>query len=203
MRSFLATFAAVILVAASGTAMATPIVNVDGLFNGSDKYEATLTDAIGEGAFDSSHLDISSVSFACEGTNFYMGLQVATPDISRVGGSTSLSHRTVFDAFITDGTVFHEIDVVLTATKASVIMDGDPTLLLPTDYTVSVANGLEVRINAPDLAALTHFSFSAQLDDTGAAADDQIIGNVTVPEPATMLLAAIGLPMLLRKRRRL
>lgn len=73
--------------------------------------------------------------------------------------------------------------------------------LAGSDFDVSVASGLELRINQSKMGSLAADPYvRSQLDGVGSWDDDQLAG--VVPEPATMAMLAIGgLALVLRRRR--
>jgi hypothetical protein len=76
----------------------------------------------------------------------------------------------------------------------------DGVQLPSTDFTATTANGLEVMVHAPDIIALTNFSFYGLLDGRSISPNSEIF-NPAVPEPVTVLLMLSGLPILMRRRK--
>jgi hypothetical protein len=77
-----------------------------------------------------------------------------------------------------------------------------PVVLAGGDFDVSVANGLELRIDQSKMGSLAADPYvRSQLDGTGTWPDDQLVG--VVPEPATMAMLVLGgVAMLARRRTR-
>jgi len=171
-------------------------------------YEIVATDAANEAGL-AEHLDMDKLLLAGDDGNdpadwYYLGLIVNDPDISRTGGPTSFLSRTVLDClFIGDGgAILHNLSVVLTATDVYVYVDG--LMLDSADYDTAVDSGLEIALvkgALPNMAGVDTFDVLAQLDDTGTAADDQLVA-FGIPEPATFALLMLGGVLALTRRRR-
>ncbi len=168
-------------------------------------YEIIINDAANEAGL-AEHLDADQLMLAGDDTAnlYYLALTVNDPDISRVGGPTSFFYTTVLDCrFLgTGGTVLHDLTVILTADDVIGLVDNAP--LAPAQFTAVVDSGLEVAISQdalPCMAGVDTFDLLAQLDDTGAAADDQIAA-FGIPEPATFGLLTLGGLVTLARRRR-
>ncbi len=188
----------------SATASASP-VTFDGNIDVNDSYFATLTD--GDEATVQNDLDIKSVGFDLYGGYFWMGLEVYTGPMATDGGPTSIANMTLFyGVFQVAGSDDVNLIVILDeGAVSSVLLDGTE-LVSGTHYEAVLGlgnptGGLEIKIDDNLLSPMS-FTFFGQLDGTGWDNDDQIAGFVEVPEPVTLALIAIGLPLVLIRRRR-
>ena len=188
----------------AATASASP-VTFDGNIDVNDSYYAALTD--GDEATVPNDLDIESVSFDLYDGYFWMGVEVYTGPMATDGGPTSIANMTLFyGTFQVAGSDDISLIIILDdSAVSSVLLDG-AELVSGTDYDAMLGlgnptGGLEIKIDDSLLSPIS-FTFFGQLDDTGWGNDDQIAGFVEVPEPVTLTLIAIGLPLVLIRRRR-
>ena len=188
---------------------AVPIV--DGNVGGGE-YSVVLNDTAPETTDDffNSGLDIQALHFDNSSGSYWMGLPVVNPPIDTNGDPTSFLFMTIFDLIFFDNsgtTPSYLVAVDMSGATVSVALAAwgpgwTPVPLLASDFNVSVANGLELRINQSKMGSLAANPYvRAQLDGVGSWDDDQLVG--VVPEPATLSLLALGgLAMLARRRTR-
>jgi hypothetical protein len=190
-----------VLVLFSTSAMATPIVKVDGVLDGNDHYTTTLDNPTNPTGV-TPDLEISTVTLAGDpGTgDAYLGLWVVGGTILTTGEPNGHLHQTLFTAVFSDNnsSLTHEFDILMSGSTITVAEDG--VQLAPGSFTAATANGLEVMVHAPDIIALTNFSFYGLLDGRSISPNSEIF-DPSVPEPATAFLALMGLPALLRRRK--
>jgi len=187
----------------AATASASP-VTFDGDIDANDSYFATLTD--GDEATVQNDLDIKSVGFDLYGGYFWMGLEVWAGPLETDGGAETMLGETFFYARFETGSGTDMLEIILDAGNVVEVELNGFILTAGVDYEVvlgssSPTGGLEIKIS-DTLLAPTSFTFFGQLDDTGWANDDNISGFVDVPEPVTLTLIAIGVPLVLIRRRR-
>ncbi len=192
-----------LLVAAGASAL--PIV-FDGYITDTpgisqDFYVAQIDDP--NEALVPDNLDIKSVRFDIDDTWFYIGLEVWEGPLSLVGDATSFRNMTlVFSEFTPGGTLDLTFNI---GGLAEVELNG---LLLTenVDYEYLLGDpgstgGLEMKIKKTMFGPL-NFDFFAQLDGNGTDPDDQITGTVDVPEPMTLAVLTLGVPIMLAFGRR-
>ncbi len=190
----------------SVTASASPI-DFDGNIDGDDSYYATVIDLGGNEAVIPDNLDIKSVNFDLYDGYFWMGLEVHGGPVATDGGTTSISDMTLFyGVFQVAGSDDVSLIIILDdGAVSNVLLDGTE-LVYGTHYEAmlgsdNLTGGLEIKIIDGRLLSLTNFTFFGQLDDTGWGNDDQIFGSVDIPEPVTLTLIALGIPLALIRRR--
>ncbi len=188
----------------AATASASP-VTFDGNIDVNDSYYATLTD--GDEATVPNDLDIESVGFDLYDGYFWMGVEVYTGPMATDGGDETMLGETKFYARFEAGSGTDLLIITLDAGVVSEVKLNGTVLTVgdTEDYEAmlgsGVNGGLEIKIDDSLLSPIS-FTFFGQLDDTGWGNDDQIAGFVEVPEPVTLTLIAIGLPLVLIRRRR-
>jgi len=186
------------------SAGAAPIINGDVPIG---EYATVLHDVAGETY--AGNLDIETFQFDASNAYYNVALTVTAPPLDKTGGVTSPMRQTEFWATFYDAagtTPSYYVDVLMNAggVLAFNLVDMATGSLVPLaagDYSVSAANGLEFRIDKAKMPLLAATPYVwAQLDNRGAAPDDQISG--AVPEPATLALLATGMVAALIARRR-
>lgn len=187
----------------SATVSASPIF--DGNFTVGEYYSA-LNDGDGNEPVIQDDLDIKTVGFDVDDDYFYLGVEVYAGPLATDGGAETMLGQTRFYARFDTGSATDDmLQINLNASGViNVILNG--TVLATGDYDVAIGSGgtnsgLELRVDKALLSPL-NFTFFGQIDDTGWANDDQIFGAVDIPEPVTLTLMAIGLPLALIRRRR-
>lgn len=187
-----------LLVAAIASALP---VTFDGKIDGADNYFVTVADPNDPGIDD--NLDIESLNFDLDASWFYMGIGVWSGPMAVVGDPTSFLGMTLsFTEFIPGGLLIVTLNG---GGLVSTVLNG-VTLAEGIDYDVLLGaganGGLELRIKESIFSPL-FFMVLAQLDGTGGDEDDQVLAfDVFVPEPMTMAVLAIGMPLMLIRRRR-
>lgn len=206
-------------------ALAAPIV--DGTVNVGEYSMPPLVDAPEPGMdFFNTGLDIDQVVFDADavGGSRYMGLTVTAPPFDTNGSASSYMQMTglliafydsdvapaptiimslAFSAlgFVEDWSFYREVTGPATYQET----DFDE-IIAGVDYEINTTGALELRISKSAFKVYngddpTFPSFvRIQLDDTGLNQDDQISGNV--PEPASLMLLAVGGLLAIRRRRR-
>jgi hypothetical protein len=188
---------------------ASPII--DGFANVLE-YAKVVDDTPGETAYVG-NLDIDTFQFDASNSYYNVALTVMSTPVDKTGGGTSFVRQTEFwTAFYdaTGTTPSYYADVLMNASGVlsfMLLQNGGggwtPVALTPgVDYDVAVADAIEWRIakaKMPLLAATPYVI--AQLDNRGAAPDDQI-STGPIPEPATLALLALGAVATLAVRRR-
>jgi hypothetical protein len=192
---------------AAATSSAAPII--DGMI-GAGEYAFSLADAVGEPGLDNPGLDIKKIYFDKSAGWYSTGLDVVTPPLDKDGGATSRLYATEYYMvfYDTSGTTGkYVLDVMMNAAgvQAVTLVDSATSLLVPlvagADYTTGLGNSFEIGILASKMPNMPVNPYVfAQLDDTGAAADDQVQG--ALPEPATLGLLGLGAAAVVAMRRR-
>jgi hypothetical protein len=194
-------------------AAAAPIT--DGSVGGVE-YAVAVPDMLGpETGFDSNHLNIDKMFFdkdADPNGFYYVGLTVVDPPVDSNGGATSRTHRTVMEldlSLSSGGNQLYLVQVELRGSSSLLRVSdannnfSDVPLVSGADYFIAVGDALEFKIlqsKMPLEGPVAAPFFSAMLSDDGFANDDQMEG--TIPEPMTLGLVALGLPLLAWRRRR-
>jgi len=188
---------------------AAPIV--DGTVGGGE-YSVVLNDTAPETTADffNSGLDIQALHLDDSSGSYWMGLSVVSAPIDTNGDPTTFLFETIFDLIFFDHsgtTPSYLVSVEMDGSTVDVELEewsggGWSTVALAgSDFDVSVASGLELRIIQSKMGSLAADPYvRSQLDGVGSWDDDQLVG--VVPEPATMAMLAIGgLALVLRRRR--
>jgi len=185
------------------------IINVDGLFDDANLYNQswTLQDDDGESGIYQPGLDINKVLFQRDSSFFYIALEVAQGPIIRSGGLNSRPKCTEFTCYFDDVTdvnnpiQLYELIIVMKDSCIDAYLHGSK-LVQDVHYFAAADDGLEVAVTTSllsNMSSISQWGFFAQLDDTGAYADDQIAG--IIPEPLALGLLVMGCPLLMRRKR--
>ena len=171
----------------------------DGNYDGNAVY-TYRDDDTGEADFGGDSWDIAGVGFAWDADWMYICLDTVAKFDSD-GGAGAFPQQTVFLFQSSDAT--DSFFFILT-------MDGTDDLNLvgigpvaDADWDLEIDNDMELRIDLGLLADLdtTDFNFIGRLDNSAAAPDD-IIQVVGIPEPAALSIVAIGSLLLVMRRKR-
>ena len=208
-RKSLLWLAPVVCVLALSVAQAAPIT-FDGQIDGSDSYLATITDDANDVPDDD--WDIATARFDLFGGWLWMGLEVQTGPIDPDGDHGSIPEEThIWGSFDTSWQLNQDLRVEMDANGVQTVRLNGTLLTAGVDYYAALGTGatggLEMKIDATKVFGAGYsipqtLSFILQLDDTGLHPDDQVSGRVDVPEPLTMGLLALGVPIILLRRRR-
>lgn len=165
---------------------------------------ADTSDPIGA-QFIGTGLDMTAIYGAQDvpGGKYWLALTTAAA-IDTNGDDTSILKKTYFVAELLNGaTPVYLVNVDLTAqTIALSEWTGSSwTPVSTAGVQMHIDTAIEVSIPFAVLPYMPQDpSFVAQLDGTGEWMDDQMSGKL--PEPAGLALLAVGLPILLRRRKR-
>ena len=181
---------------------------VDILFDGNvdpnvtDFYFHKLPDDIAEAPFESTSWDVAAAYLDMDDDWLYMGLDTVGP-FDPNGGDTSFLRKETqfFGVLIPSPDVQYVFE--LSSNDDGITLKLNGIVLTDDQYDALRGTDLEIRIS---LALLTdlglEFFMQAQLDDTGFGQDDQIAGQITLPEPGTIALLSLGGVALALRRRR-
>jgi len=203
MRTLTLILAGLALALVGSSVWAAPII--DGNVGGTE-YAFILQDTAPETAYVA-NLDIDKFRFDSTNAYYNVGLTVTSPPVDKTGGVTSPMRRsefwTVFRDF-TNTTDLYVVDVLMNAAGPLMFTLEDctnGTVVFLSLADVAVQNAIEWRVAKTLMPLLPdHPYVEAQLDNRGAAEDDQITG--VVPEPATLALLGLGAAAAAFMRRR-
>lgn len=181
-------------------AIASPVV-FDGNIDSGDSYLARLEDA-NEDTFGTSSFDIDGVEFDEIAGWLYIGVQTVGA-FDRTGGPTAFPPVTQFVFFLDDGSQNHLFTMRIDSSSITLFEGYVP--VAGAGWDAEIAGDLEIRLDmAVLLVGFDHndFFFQARLDNSDIYLDDMIMGNIGVPEPASIILLTTGGLAFLRRRRR-
>jgi hypothetical protein len=205
MRTFMLLVGGLAVALVASSAGAAPIIDGNVLLG---EYATVVHDAAGETY--AGNLDIDTFQFDASNAYYNVAVTVVAPPLDKTGGVTSPIHQTEFWTLFKDSTGttdLYAVDIVMNSFGVLMFTLGDYTAgslvpLAPGDYSVSVGNALEFRIDKSKMPLLPASPYVvAQLDNRGQAPDDQI-STGPIPEPATLALLSLGAVAALAARRR-